>query len=149
MRTLLRSHGKKILHFCISGASGACIDLGSLYLLHEWFGINERIAFIPSSLIACVAVFLFNRHITFRAHDGRATHQAYKFIAVYAGAIILNILLSQVFFSLFQTLLSSMPSIERYAYLLGKGLAIGIGAILNYILSVTFIFSSRPQRQTA
>lgn len=123
-------HLKQIIKFCMCGGSAAILDLGSLAFFVEIIGMHPQVAFFPSTFIAVAYVFLFNRFITFRASNGSLMHQLTKFIVVYFGAIVLNLGLS-----------SFLLWIGVY-YLLAKAIAIGVGAVINYLLSHHFVFRS-------
>lgn len=125
-----REHLRQMLRFGVAGSVGACIDLSTLPLFVEVLGVPEMIAFICSSTLSVMFVFSFNKIVTFRRREVSGTgSQLLKFILVYGFAIALNATISSFFLWL------------GVHYFLSKVLAIGIGMVLNYTLSHTFIFA--------
>jgi dolichol-phosphate mannosyltransferase len=123
-------HAVQASKFIVCGASGAAIDLGSLYLFVEKVGMNPNIAFVPSTMIAATFVFLFNKYITFGRHEHSFMRQLWRFLAVYTAALLLNV-----------SLAIALHWMGLY-YIGAKAIAIGIVAVMNYVLSHSFIFAS-------
>ena len=128
-------HAVQAAKFIVCGLCGSVIDLGSLFMLVEYFGMDPNIAFIPSTLIAAVFVFLFNKYITFGRHEHSLMHQLWRFFVVYSVAFLLN-----VFFAIFFHWLGLY-------YIVAKAFAIGLVAFWNYVLSHSFIFVSSSDAQ--
>jgi len=127
----MKKHLEQGLKFALVGSSAAMIDLGSLAIFVELFGVDPRVAVIPSTLLAVTYVFLLNKHFTFKNKERQYLRQALKFAVVYGLAVILNLALFRLFFWL------------GIYYLLSKMLAIGILAAWNYSLSHFFVFAKR------
>lgn len=123
-------HAVQGAKFIICGAIGAIIDLGSLYVFVEHLGVNPDIAFVPSTIIAACFVFLFNKYVTFGRHEHSFMKQMWRFALVYTMAFALNVGIA--------VLLHRMG----LYYILSKAVAIGIVAVVNYLLSHSFIFAS-------
>jgi putative flippase GtrA len=124
----IRKHGPQLIKFAVAGGLGATIDLGSLTLFVEQFGMDERVAVVPSTLCAVIVVFLLNKHFTFKNKDKQVGKQAAKFAIVYGVAILSNIIISALLIT------------AGLHYLLAKIAAIGGGAIWNYAMSHGFVF---------
>lgn len=130
----VRKHGPQVMKFILSGGCGATIDLTSQWFFVDFLGISPFVGFVVSASMGALFVFIFNKFITFRSHSESARTQFTKFIVVYVPAICLNFLLSSSFFWL------GMP------HKVAKALAIGIGAVINYVLSSSFIFRKKEER---
>jgi putative flippase GtrA len=124
-------HARQAMKFIFCGASAAVLDLGSLTIFVEIFEMDPRVAYVPSTVLAVIYVFLFNKFVTFRAHGEHAFLQAVKFLAVYTATGTLEIGLSWFLYEM------------GVQYILAKAFSIGIIAICNYTLSHTFVFKSR------
>lgn len=125
---------KKIVKFAITGGIAAVIDLGGLQVMVRYMGVSEEMAVILSSLVSVVFVFVFNKVFTFRDESTQYARQVTKFALVYGFAIVLNGAVSNFFLWL------------GFHYLVAKVFAIGIGAVINFVLSNSFVFT---QRKTA
>ncbi len=128
---LVKSHGPKVAKFIVSGVCGATVDLTSQWILVEHGQMSPFLGFVLSASLGAGVVFFFNKWITFKNHDRHVGSQAVRFAVVYAPAIGLNFLMSSFFYSL------GVP------HELAKAIAIGIGAVINYVLSSTFIFKKK------
>jgi|GEM_PF-148853 len=128
-------HAIQASKFILCGFCGAMIDLGSLYLFVEYGSFDPNIAFIPSTMVAAVFVFFFNKYVTFGRHEHSLMHQMWRFIVVYSVAFLLNVFLAIFFHWL------------GLYYILAKALAIGLVAFWNYALSHSFIFVSASDAQ--
>jgi putative flippase GtrA len=133
----VQKHAPQFLRFALCGALGATIDLSSLTLQVELFHVNEHVAFVTSSLIAVVFVFLANKHFTFKNKERKYGSQAAKFAIVYGTAIMLNGGISSLIFA------TGAP------YLASKMLAIMIVAAWNYVLSHGFVFKKHEDVDAA
>ena len=123
-------HAVQASKFILCGLCGAVIDLGSLYLFVEYGGLDPNIAFIPSTMIAAIFVFFFNKYVTFGRHEHSLMNQMWRFFMVYSVAFLLNVFIAIFFHWL------------GLYYIFSKALAIGIVAVWNYVLSHSFIFVS-------
>lgn len=128
--TVIQERARQFFRFAVAGSIGACIDLSTLPLIVEFTPVPKEIAFAISSTLSVTFVFFFNKFITFRRRQIKGTgKQLIKFVVVYGCAIALNAAISSGFLWL------------GFHYFVAKVLAIGIGMILNFILSRTFIFA--------
>jgi len=132
-----RTHAPQFLKFALCGGLGAFIDLGTLTLQVEYFGVEPHLAFIVSTLCAVSFVFMANKHFTFRNHEVNYAHQAFKFALVYGAAVLFNISISSGLLWL------------GVHYLLSKMLAIGTVAVWNYALSHGFVFRRKVEVDAA
>jgi len=123
---------KKIVKFGITGGIAAMIDLGGLQIMVRYLSVPEEAAVVLSSLISVIFVFVFNKFFTFRDKSSRYASQIIKFALVYGFAIVLNGFISNIFLWL------------GFHYLIAKIFAIGIGAIINFVLSHVFVFRQPP-----
>ncbi len=127
----LRRHAPQMIKFCVTGGIAAVIDLGTSTLLHERYAVSVPVSYICSTLLAVLFVFFMNKRFTFGNRETDTGKQLSKFLLVYGGAIILNFAISTGLFSL---------GVE---YRIAKMIAIGIGAVINYILSHSFVFKKK------
>lgn len=123
---------KKIVKFAITGGIAAVIDLGGLQIMVRYMGVSEEIAVVLSSLISVIFVFVFNKFFTFRDTSSKYARQITKFVLVYGFAIVLNGIVSNFFLWI------------GFHYLIAKVFAIGIGAVINFVLSHLFVFRQHP-----
>lgn len=141
-----RAHARQGLSFIVCGALGAAIEFSILRVLVGQYGVSPLLSYIPSAGIPALFVFFFNKFVTFRVHGG-AARQSWRFIAVYSATFCFNYALSSSLFLLgqymllrgFLTSFSLSLTVVHLAYL-AKALAIGITAVINYVLSHAFIF---------
>lgn len=125
---LFRTHASQLWRFAVCGGTGFVLDMLSLGLIVEYLHVDERIAVILSSFVGASFVFVANKFFTFRNRERRYGNQVLKFILVYGVSIALNAFISNVL------LWFGMH------YLLAKFIAVGIGAVWNYLLSHGFVF---------
>jgi putative flippase GtrA len=124
----LRTHFSQLWKFAVCGGLGFIIDISSLTLLVERFAVDPRIAVILSSLVGASFVFVANKFFTFRNREKRYGSQVFKFFMVYGVSILTN------------AVISNLLLWAGVYYLLAKIIAIGIGAVWNYLLSHGFVF---------
>lgn len=132
----LLKHFSQGIKFALCGSIGACIDLGSLTIFVEVFFLNPNIAFIFSTILAVVFVFIANKHFTFQNRERSYGRQAFKFALVYGASFVFNISLSSLFYW------------WGLYYLLAKVLAIGTVSLWNYSLSHGFVFKKNEEVDT-
>lgn len=128
----VRTHLSQGMKFIMAGGIGTTVDLISLTVFVEYFLIDPRIAFGFSSCLGASIVFIINKFVTFGSR-GSAKSEAMKFAMVYGVAIVLNIAVSNLFYSF------------GLRALLSKILAIGVIAIWNYSLSHGFVFRKKDR----
>lgn len=131
--TRLQRHTPQILKFCVTGGLGAVVDLGTLRLLVEYGHLTPQLGSVFSTLLAVIVVFLGNKYFTFGDRSTGFLKQMSKFAVVYVFAYTLN-----------QAITLSLLWLGVY-YLMAKAVAIGIGAVINYVLSHSFIFRKKHE----
>lgn len=141
-----RKHVSQLWKFAIAGGIGSMIDIGSLTLLVQYGQLDPKVAFIPSTLMAVVVVFLINKHFTFANKEKRYASQAMKFALVYGVAVTLNIVMSTGFYWIGERILSTVLPVVALAVLSKMG-AIAVGALWNYTLSHGFVFKKKEEAE--
>ncbi len=86
-----RRNWLELLRFGAVGASGYAVNLATFALCVHGLRLGYLLAATLAFLVAVSNNFLWNRHWTFRAHVGRAHHQAARFLTVSAGGFALNL----------------------------------------------------------
>ncbi|MDQ3719750.1 MAG: GtrA family protein [Actinomycetota bacterium] len=106
---LRRQHNwVQLVKFCAVGASGYVVNLAVFTLAVEVGGLHHLIAATLAFAVAVTNNFLWNRHWTFAAREGRAGFQAARFFAVSVGAFLVAAALLEVLVSGFG--LSEVPA---------------------------------------
>jgi putative flippase GtrA len=123
--TLHLTQGAK---FAVCGVIGMMVDLGTLGLLVESFGISRYYASFISTGIAICFVFLGNKYLTFKSGGGNTKGELLRFLLVYCIAFFLN-----------GSITSALIYVGVY-YIAAKIIAIAIGALWNYVLLHFFVF---------
>lgn len=72
----------QLLQFGLVGASGYVVNLAVFTLAVHGADMRYQVAATLAFLVAVSNNFLWNRHWTFKAGDGRAHHQAARFLLV-------------------------------------------------------------------
>jgi dolichol-phosphate mannosyltransferase len=85
-----RANWLQLIRFSIVGASGYALNLAVFYVAAEELGIEYHVALAGAWIIAAVNNFVWNRHWTFRARDGRIHIQAMRFLLVSLVALGFN-----------------------------------------------------------
>ena len=119
------------MKFGMTGGIGSVVDLSTLTLFVEYFGLPKLYGGILSSILAVIIVFTVNKFFTFRNHERAFAKQIAKFILVYSMAFAMNV-----------ALYSLLLQLGLY-YLLAKMLAIDMIALWNYYFSHSFIFKQK------
>ena len=86
----------QLVRFGIVGASGYVVNLAVFALLVHGTDAHYRLAATAAFVIAVANNFLWNRHWTFRAHDGHAGFQAARFLTVSLAAFGFNLLVLEL-----------------------------------------------------
>ncbi len=145
-RSRFHRHLRQGFKFAVSGVVGAALEFSIIYLLVGRLHLTPIISYVFSGGIPAVFVFLFNRHVTFRASEGSSSRQSRRFIIVYTLTFFLNYILSSSGYLLGMHYVLPLPMATAYgttplAIAYGaKVLAIGITAFVNYTFSHAFIF---------
>jgi putative flippase GtrA len=85
----------QLLRFGLVGASGYVVNLVVYSVCVHPLGIDYRLSATLAFLVALANNFLWNRHWTFKAGDGHAGHQGWKFLVVSLLAFGLNLIVLQ------------------------------------------------------
>lgn len=131
--TSVQTHISQLWKFVISGGTGFILDVSSLSLFVEYFGIDPRLAVVFSTCVGASFVFVVNKFFTFRNREKSYGNQFFKFLLVYGVSFISNIAISNalIWFG--------------SHYIVAKIVAVGIGAFWNYALSHGFIFKKNEE----
>ncbi|MDD5055192.1 MAG: GtrA family protein [Candidatus Peribacteraceae bacterium] len=145
----LNQHLKQVAKFSVSGVLGAIIEFSVIYVLIGRLGWSAYVVYIPSALIPAFFVFFFNKYVTFGASEGKTASQSGRFLLVYASTFCLNYLLSSSFYLagdrlILDSVIGGIAITEVHIAYGAKFCAIGIVAVVNYVLSHTFIFKNTP-----
>jgi putative flippase GtrA len=81
----------QLFRFSAVGASGYVVNLATFALCVHAFGVHYLAAATIAFLIAVTNNFVWNRHWTFRAHDGHAGFQAARFFLVSVASFAFNL----------------------------------------------------------
>ncbi len=81
----------QLLRFAVVGASGYLVNIAVFAVAVHGAGFGYKAAATLAFLVAVSNNFLWNRHWTFRAGDGRAHHQAARFLLVSTGAFVVSL----------------------------------------------------------
>jgi dolichol-phosphate mannosyltransferase len=99
--TLLRrelrraSNWIQLVRFALVGTSGYGLNIATFTIVfHVWHA--HRLAALIAFLVAVASNFVWNRHWTFAAAGGRASHQAARFLIVSGAAFGINLALLEV-----------------------------------------------------
>ncbi len=81
----------QLLRFGLVGASGYLVNLAVFTVAVHGASMGYKLAATLAFLVAVSNNFLWNRHWTFRAGDGRARHQAARFLLVSGVAFLVGL----------------------------------------------------------
>src|SRR5512142_393887 len=87
----------QLVRFGLVGGIGFIINVAVYALCVHAAGIDYRAANVIAWLVAVLNNFVLNRHWTFDAADGRAHHQAMRFLLVSLVAEVFSLLLLTLF----------------------------------------------------
>jgi putative flippase GtrA len=88
----------QLVRFGLVGGAGFVVNVAVYALFVHGAGFEYRVASIVAWLVAVLNNFVLNRHWTFDARDqGRAHHQAARFLLVSIAAEVVSLLLLTVF----------------------------------------------------
>ena len=106
------------------------IDFLTLIFLTEVIGLWYLFSTVSGATLGAITAFLLGRYWVFRSTEDETHHQAFRYLLVASGSVILNS--SGVYF---------LTDIVGWAYLVSKTItAIIVGVSYNYLLSRYFIF---------
>jgi len=72
----------QLVRFGAVGASGYVVNLAVFALANNLAGVHYQVAAVVAFIVALTNNFIWNRHWTFKAHDGHAGFQAARFFVV-------------------------------------------------------------------
>jgi putative flippase GtrA len=87
----------QLVRFGLVGGAGFIVNVAVYAVLVHGAGVEYRVASVLAWLFAVVNNFMLNRHWTFDAREGRAHHQAARFLLVSLAAEVLSLLLLTLF----------------------------------------------------
>jgi putative flippase GtrA len=87
----------QLVRFGLVGGAGFVVNVAVYALVVHGVGVDYRVASVVAWLVAVINNFVLNRHWTFDASDGRAHHQAMRFLLVSLAAEAVSLLLLTVF----------------------------------------------------
>jgi dolichol-phosphate mannosyltransferase len=89
---LRRTHNwLQLIRFAAVGASGYVVNLVTYTLCLHGLGLHYLAAGTVAFVVAVTNNFFWNRHWTFKAHDGHAGFQAARFFAVSVAAFLFSL----------------------------------------------------------
>jgi len=117
---------KELNRFLVAGLSAVATDLATYYVLLNILSYSyaKSISFILGTIVA----YFINKYWTFEKKD-RCYKEIGKFIALYAGTLIVNVSFNQLTLFLF-------PKSILFAFLV----ATGVSTILNFIGQKWWVF---------
>jgi dolichol-phosphate mannosyltransferase len=89
----------QLARFTAVGASGYVVNLATFAICVHVLDLDFRIAAVIAFLVAVTNNFWWNRHWTFEAREGRAHHQAARFLVVSVAAFGVNFALLELLVS--------------------------------------------------
>jgi dolichol-phosphate mannosyltransferase len=87
----------QLVRFGVVGGVGFVVNIAVYALCVHTFGVDYRVAAVIAWIVAVANNFVFNRHWTFDARDGRARFQAWRFLVVSLIAFGFSLLLLTLF----------------------------------------------------
>lgn len=132
-------HNEKVLSFfkfCLAGASGTLITLGTEFILTEffliWFGFSLSFGW----MLGLVNNFCLNRQWTFHSVTGKIIRQLFVYFIITIIALSANL-----------TLTIFLTEIIGFWYFFSSMLSVGVSTIIDYILIRNFALIPNPQKQ--
>jgi putative flippase GtrA len=124
----------QLVQFGIVGAIGFVVNIGVYALCVHAAAIDYHVAAAVAWLVAVLNNFLLNRHWTFNAGDGRAHHQAARFLIV-----------SLIAFGFSQLLLTLFVEVVSLPKVPAQALAVSLAMPLNFLGNKLWSFRSEPE----
>jgi putative flippase GtrA len=128
----------QLVQFGAVGAIGFVVNIAVYALFVHGVAIDYHVAAAAAWLVAVANNFMLNRHWTFEAGDGRAHHQAARFLLVSVCAF--------GFSQLMLTLLVEVGSLPKVP---AQALAVTASMPLNFIGNKMWSFRSEPDSVAA
>jgi putative flippase GtrA len=127
----------QLVRFGLVGGVGFVVNVAVYALLVHGAGVDYRAASVAAWLVAVLNNFVLNRHWTFDAGDGRAHHQAARFLLVSLLAEAVSLSLLTVFVEVAQ-----LPKVPAQA------LAVAASMPFNFIGNKLWTFRSDADAET-
>lgn len=112
----------QLLKFGLVGGSGYLINLGVFAILAGSLGVHHALAAVGAFCVAVTNNFLWNRHWTFAAGEGRAGFQAFRFFAVSIAALCINL-----------AVLEALVASDRFGDLAAQAIAVAVAMPFNFL----------------
>jgi putative flippase GtrA len=112
----------QLVQFGVVGAVGFVVNIGVYALCVHGLAVDYHVSAALAWLVAVANNFVLNRHWTFNAGDGRAHHQAARFLIV-----------SLIAFGVSQLLLTVFVEVAQIAKVPAQALAVAASMPLNFI----------------
>lgn len=125
----------RFIKFCIVGASGVLVNLGVLYVLVEFFGMNKSIAWIISVALSILSNFLLNNVFTYSDRQAASKNESLKRVVYYYVISTATMIFNFLVFRLGLW-------IGLY-YILAALIGILLTTFLNFILVTKFIWKKK------
>jgi putative flippase GtrA len=139
MRGLRRpANWLQLVRFGLVGGVGFVVNVAVYALLVHAAGFEYRIASVAAWLVAVLNNFVLNRHWTFDAREGRAHHQAARFLFVSLIAEVVSLLLLTLFVEA-----ANLPKVPAQA------LAVAASMPFNFIGNKLWTFRSEADADLA
>jgi putative flippase GtrA len=128
----------QLVRFGLVGGAGFVVNVAVYALLVHGAGFEYRVASVAAWLVAVLNNFVLNRHWTFDAREGRAHHQAMRFLLVSLAAEVVSLLLLTLFVEAAH--LAKVPA---------QALAVAASMPFNFIGNKLWTFRSEAERSAA
>ncbi|HTA04742.1 MAG TPA: GtrA family protein [Solirubrobacteraceae bacterium] len=124
----------QLVRFGLVGGIGFVVNVAVYALLVHAAGLEYRAASVAAWLVAVINNFVLNRHWTFDAREGRAHHQAARFLFVSLLAEVVSLLLL--------TLLVEAGGLPKVP---AQALAVAASMPFNFLGNKLWTFRSGPE----
>ena len=128
----------QLVRFGLVGGIGFVVNVAVYALLVHGAGFEYRVASVAAWLVAVLNNFVLNRHWTFDAREGRAHHQAARFLLVSLLAEVVSLLLLTLFVEA-----AGLPKVPAQA------LAVAASMPFNFIGNKLWTFRSEADADLA
>jgi putative flippase GtrA len=125
----------QLVQFGVVGGVGFFVNLAVYALFVHGVGVDYHVAAAAAWLVAVANNFILNRHWTFNAGDGRAHHQAARFLIV-----------SLIAFGFSQFTLTLLVEVVSLPKVPAQALAVAMSMPLNFLGNKMWSFRSRVER---
>ncbi|UCE12536.1 MAG: GtrA family protein [Candidatus Heimdallarchaeota archaeon] len=122
--------------FCLVGASGTLITLGTEFILTEFFLVWYGLSLSLGWMLGLVNNFCLNRQWTFHSVTGKVFRQLVVYFIITLIALSAN--LSMTIF---------LTEVIGFWYFFSSVLSVGVSTVIDYILIRNFALKPNPQKQ--